>query len=116
MLARLLGLLVPVSCDDTPNEMRLLRWLNLRAFDSEGRDGVPDTSLLALLPERFLLLRTVTLAGMLDAKLEPPLGDGTLVVPRGEARGGVLVGAGSLDRAECTRSSSFCILPISPRI
>jgi hypothetical protein len=28
----------------------------------------------------------------------------------------VFVGAGSLDRAEYTRSSSFCILPISPRI
>jgi hypothetical protein len=34
---------------------------------------------------------------------------------RGLARGGVVVGAGSLDRAACTRSSSFCILPISPR-
>lgn len=26
------------------------------------------------------------------------------------------MGAGSLERAECTRSSSFCILPIKPRI
>ena len=35
---------------------------------------------------------------------------------RGEARGGVLTGPGSLDRALCTRCSSRCICPIRPRI
>ena len=35
---------------------------------------------------------------------------------RGDARGGVVVGAGSFERADWTRASSFCILPISPRI
>lgn len=36
--------------------------------------------------------------------------------PRGLAFGGVWVGAGSLLRTLWTRASSFCILPISPRI
>lgn len=35
---------------------------------------------------------------------------------RGDTRGGVCVGAGSLDLADWTRSSSLCILPMSPRI
>lgn len=39
--------------------------------------------------------------------------EGTLLAPwteeRGEARGGVLTGAGSLDRADWTRASSRCI-------
>lgn len=39
-----------------------------------------------------------------------------ITVPRGEARGGVGFGAGSLDRADCTRASSFCILAVRDRI
>lgn len=35
---------------------------------------------------------------------------------RGEPREDVSDGAGSRDLADCTRSSSFCILPIRPRI
>lgn len=57
---------------------------------------------------RFLLLRIVTVGGIYDwPRAEPP---------RGEACGGVEVGAGSFDRAELTRCSSFCIFPIRPRI
>ena len=59
-------------------------------------------------PVRFLLLRIVTVDGMYDWLRAEPL--------RGEARGGVEAGAGSFDFAECTRSSSFCIFPIRPRI
>ena len=63
----------------------------------------------ALLPPvRFLLLRIVMVGGMKAW----PEAESLL----GEARGGVEVGAGSFDRAELTRCSSFCILPISPRI
>lgn len=35
---------------------------------------------------------------------------------RGDPREDVSEGAGRRDRADWTRSSSFCILPISPRI
>jgi hypothetical protein len=54
---------------------------------------------------RFLE-RIVTVAGTLV-----PLTD-----ERGEARGGVLVGAGSLDRADCTRASKRCICAVSVRM
>ena len=50
--------------------------------------------------------RTVTVAGTVA-----PLAEN-----RGEARGGVLVGAGSLDRADCTRASSRCIWAVRLRI
>ena len=56
-------------------------------------------------PVRFLLLRIVMVFGMDFSSEEPLLGD----VP-----GGVLVGAGSLDRTECTLCSSRCILFIKP--
>ena len=62
-----------------------------------------------LLLMRLRLLRTVTVAGM-------PGGWWPSAEPRGDPRGGVLVGAGSFERTVCTRSSSFCIFPISPRI
>lgn len=75
-----------------------------------GVTGVSSlVELLATLPfDRFLLLRTVTDDGM----------NGWLIAElvRGDARGGVSTGAGSRDRADCTRSSSFCIFPIRPRI
>lgn len=35
---------------------------------------------------------------------------------RDDAREGDSDGGGSFDLADCTRSSSFCILPIRPRI
>jgi len=107
MLARLLGrsrllglLLSPAATGGrtgTPNDRRLTRSVSAPL-------GI-DEALLPLV--RFRLLRTVTVAGMWLSAAEPD---------RGDARGGVAVGAGSLDRAEWTRSSSFCILPISPRI
>ena len=61
----------------------------------------------ALLPPlRFLLLRTVTFDGMEDCPSAEPL--------RGDARGGVEVGAGSFERTEWTRCSKLCILLINP--
>lgn len=54
---------------------------------------------------RFMLRRTVTDEGM------PSLNPGPV---RGDPRG--VPGAGSFDRAECTRSSIFCILPMRPLI
>jgi hypothetical protein len=62
----------------------------------------------SLSPVRFRLLRMVIVGGMNDWLTAETL--------RGEARGGVVVGAGSLDLAELTRCSSFCIFPIRPRI
>ncbi len=109
MLARELGLLrfalgsrvgLPVGWEK-PKES----WLEGRLFSTDG-DWRAIEALLP--PVRRLELRMVTVAGMYDwPKAE---------LARGEARGGVLVGAGSLDLAELTRSSSFCILPIRPRI
>ena len=61
-----------------------------------------------VLPVLRFLERRVTEEGMAVA------GVGAWVpnaeVERGEARGGVLTGPGSLDRADWTRSSRFCIL------
>jgi hypothetical protein len=98
--ARLLGRLPVGSREELgiPNDSRLTPesaapWLTEDAADA--------------CDVRFLLLRIVTLFGMWCPNALPF---------RGLARGGVFVGAGSLDRAEYTRSSSFCILPISPRI
>jgi hypothetical protein len=42
--------------------------------------------------------------------------DGTIAPLRGEARGGVWVGAGSLERAECTLASSRCIWAVRVRM
>jgi hypothetical protein len=109
-------LLLPGLCCDA-TDARLLGRLPLA---SREPDGMPKESRLTpdsvkpLTDEafeapdaRFLVLRTVTVFGMWWPSALPL---------RGLARGGVLVGAGSFDRAEYTRSSSFCILPISPRI
>lgn len=61
----------------------------------------------ALLPPlRFLLLRTVTVDGIEDWPRDEPL--------RGDARGGVEVGAGSFDLTECTLCSRLCILLMRP--
>lgn len=89
MLARLLGLLLPpgtLSIADgglcgTPNERRETDCLPL-----------PSTMDDVVLPlTRLRLLRTVTVAGMWCPSAEPF---------RGDARGGVLTGAGSFDLAE----------------
>ena len=61
-----------------------------------------DVVLMPVVPVRLRLDRTVTLDGITCPKAEPL---------RGDARGGVVIGAGSFDLAECTRASSFCILP-----
>ena len=60
----------------------------------------PSEDVLAVLPLTLFLLLTVTLEGTYVLK-EDSL--------RGEVRVGVLIGAGSLDRADCTRCSSLCI-------
>ena len=66
-------------------------------------DVVSDVVTLRLVvPVRLRPERTVTLDGMLWPRAEPLLGD---------ARGGVVIGAGSFDLAECRRSSNFCIFP-----
>lgn len=61
-----------------------------------------------VLPVLRFLERRVTEEGM------AVVGVGTWVpraeVGRGDARGGVLTGPGSLERADWTRSSRFCIL------
>jgi hypothetical protein len=63
---------------------------------------------------RFREERTVTVGGSVVGKLfRSPL-----FRTEAPSRGDMLfvAGPGSLDRAVCTRSSSFCILPIKPRI
>lgn len=65
-----------------------------------GREAAP---LMVLSLVRLRLLRTVTVAGM----LVPSIGGPVL----GDDLGGVLVGAGNLDFAVCTRSVRRCILP-----
>lgn len=55
------------------------------------------------------LRRSVTDDGMAEG-WENPVG------VRGDPPVGVATGAGSLERADCTRSSSFCTFPIRPRI
>ncbi len=65
--------------------------------------GEPSLSMV-----RLRLLRMVIVGAIKDWLTAETL--------RGEARGGVVVGAGSLDLAELTRCSSFCIFPIRPRI
>jgi hypothetical protein len=98
--ARLLGRLLVGSRElDMPNESRLTPPESAAPWLTEDAAEACE--------ERFLLLRNVTLLGMWCPNALPF---------RGLARGGVFVGAGSLERAEYTRSSSFCILPISPRI
>jgi len=98
--ARLLGRLLLGSREDVgiPNERRLTP-----ESGASAREDAADAWEV-----RFLLLRRVTLPLDMWCPMALPF--------RGLARGGVFVGAGSLDRAEYTRSSSFCILPISPRI
>jgi hypothetical protein len=98
--ARLLGRLLLGSREDAgiPNESRLTPESVAPGLTEDAADACDV---------RVLVLLRVTLFGMWCPSALPF---------RGLARGGVFVGAGSLDRAEYTRSSSFCILPISPRI
>jgi len=65
--------------------------------------SVPATDDAALPTVRFLD-RIVTVEGT-----------GTPAV-RGDARGGVVTGAGSLERTDCTRASSRCICAVSERM
>lgn len=60
----------------------------------------------AMEPMVRLRLRTVTVDGT-----APPMTD-----ERGDALGGVLTGAGSLERADCTRASRRCICAVRDRI
>jgi hypothetical protein len=68
-----------------------------------GNEATPEM----VLPVLRFLLRTVTEEGMTVAVTE---GWWPRAEPeRGEARGGVLTGPGSLERAVWTRASRFCI-------
>lgn len=85
-----------------------LKWLSLRApplGDASSASSSCSTDDVVLALGRFMLRRTVTDEGM------PSLNPGPV---RGDPRG--VPGAGSFDRAECTRSSIFCILPMRPLI
>ena len=89
-----------------PYESRLI-WLSRLAVPFAGASPSSSwsTEEVVLALGRFELRLTVTEEGMLSPSAEPVRGD-PLGVP----------GLGSLDRAECTRCSIFCILPIKPRI
>ena len=118
ILARELGLLIssgPPRFGNGPNDSRLTpdvlsrgTWLPLDVDDGMlvGVGSSPATEDAAE-PLVRLRERIVTDEGMAVALY-------TLV--RGEARGGVRVGPGSLDRAECTRASSRCICAVSVRM
>lgn len=96
-----------------PNDSRLdgRSWMGVKADDRrlEGRSmvGVWIEEIL-LSPVRFLLLRMVTVAGIKDWPTAEPL--------RGDALGGVDVGAGSFERAVFRRCSRLVILVLKPRI
>ena len=75
-----------------------------RRLPGRSGPGVTDDALLP--PVRLRLLRTVTVEGTYAWPSAEPL--------RGEAPGGVDVGPGNFDRADCTRCSSNCILLINP--
>jgi len=109
-LARLLGLLSPSRLGIGPNERRLIPEVERRGTCLDtGVSSLPSPPIdevLAVLPPVRFLLRIVTLGGIY----------GIAEAPRGEARGGVLIGAGSLERADCTRCSSRCICAVSVRI
>ena len=91
----------------SPNDSRLLGLTKVSVIPSYCA-GAVEMTLLLLALVRFLELRTVMFDGIWDWLSADP--------DRGEALGGVDTGAGSLDRADCTRCSSFCIFPIRPRI
>lgn len=96
----------------TPEVLSLGTWLGLE--DVEDRKLVGVVSSPATLPARD------------EEAVDPRVRfrerivtvDGTVGAPavRGEARGGVCVGAGSLDRTECTLASSRCICAVRVRM
>lgn len=84
----------------TPDVLSLGTWLPLEMVEG-GLRGVSSPAMEdAEEPVVRLRERIVTVEGMLI----PPCTE-----DRGDARGGVRDGAGSLDRAECTRASRRCI-------
>lgn len=87
-----------------PDVLSLGTWL-LPDTDELKLVGVVSSPAMdeAVEPAVLFLERTVTV-------------DGTTAPLRGEARGGVYVGAGSLERAECTLASSRCICAVRVRI
>ena len=108
-LARLLGLLSLSRFGRGPNDRRLIPDVERRGtcFDAGVSSPVPpnEEPLAVLPPVRFLLL-IVTLGGMY------PIAEAFL----GDPRGGVLIGAGSFERADCTRCSRRCICAVRVRI
>lgn len=114
--ARLLGResLVSERLGRGPKERREMPDVERRATCLEDEDcegvlsSVRTEEVLAVLPMVRLRLRIVTLEGMWVWPIAEPL--------RGEARGGVLMGAGSFERADWTRCSSFCICAVRVRM
>lgn len=90
-----------------PKERRLT-WLSRLLAVSGGISDKPSTCEPRLLLGRLMLLRVVTEAGRLSPSSERVLGDpfGVRFFDCG----------GNLDRADCTRSSIFCIRPLRLRI
>lgn len=85
-------------------------WLDLFVDEARPFVGVvssPLTDEPVVDPTVRLRERIVTVAGTLEAPW---------IDERGEARGGVLVGPGSFERADCTRASSRCICAVSERM
>jgi hypothetical protein len=89
------GLVVVVGAAEKPNDSLL----------AERGGSAVKLEAVVLAEVRLRAERTVTVAGM-DGRPDE----------RGEDRGGVDEGAGSLERVVCTRSSSFCIRPMRPLI
>ena len=101
-----------------PKERRLTSRRGLRGSSVSPVVAVVAVVMVdaAVLPlTRLRELRIVTVLGTLPFA-PAPIPSALRRPSRGLARSGVAVGAGSLDRAECTRCSSFCMLPMRPRI
>ena len=94
-----------------PKESRLIPEVDSLAtcFVDDGVSSPATEELLAVLPPVLFLLLIVTLDGMKFC----PKAEETFL---GDARGGVLTGAGSFDLAEWTRCSSLCICAVRLRM
>lgn len=95
-LARLLGLLPSVfsRCGIGPNDNLLMPDVDnlLTCFIDDGVSSAAEEFALTVLPPVRFLLRIVTLGGMYEWLAVEEL--------RGDARGGVWIGAGSFDLAD----------------
>lgn len=105
ILALELGRLISPGPNESllmPDVLSLEAWLLPAPLTEERKVGVMSSpaTLLFVDPTVRFRLRTVTDAG----------------IPCGEMRGGVYVGAGSLERADCTLASRRCICAVRVRM